>query len=328
MHCAYRRVVVLDSYSARDCSFRSSTDGVRVHSATFDSIDGELRDGPCRPIAFTLLDHEKRKFCCGGNGAEHSGRTPWRKYMSAVGRLVIGTAGWQIPACARAAFPDDGTALQRYATRFDAVEINSTFRRSHRLTTYARWAESVPHDFRFAAKVPRSVSHDLRLLGCRDPLYRFLAEVAELGDKLGCVLVQLPPSLEWQRSLAMRFFKLLRSQFSGAVIVEPRHPSWFTDEADKFLVEHEISRAAADPAIASEAAHPGGARSVVYFRLHGSPRTYYSRYDRRYIARVAQELRAHAQSAGVVWCIFDNTAAGFAMVNALDLIKALSNGEH
>ena len=76
--------------------------------------------------------------------------------------IRIGTAGWTVPKAVAHAFPGEGGHLARYAGRLDAVEINSSFYRPHRPATYARWAECVPKDFRFAVKVPRLVTHELR----------------------------------------------------------------------------------------------------------------------------------------------------------------------
>ncbi|WP_155518861.1 DUF72 domain-containing protein, partial [Xanthomonas euvesicatoria] len=75
----------------------------------------------------------------------------------AIARVRCGCAGWSIPAADRAQFGEGASVLQRYATRFDAVEINSSFYRPHRASTYARWADSVPEDFRFSVKLPRSI---------------------------------------------------------------------------------------------------------------------------------------------------------------------------
>src|SRR5688572_19432683 len=110
----------------------------------------------------------------------------------------IGCAGWSIPREHAAEFPVEGTHLQRYAQRFPAVEINSSFYRPHRPETYARWAASTPDGFRFAVKVPREITHTRRLREVDEPLERFLAEAGALGEKLGPLLVQLPPSLQFE----------------------------------------------------------------------------------------------------------------------------------
>src|SRR6187455_1643415 len=105
--------------------------------------------------------------------------------------IYVGVAGWPIPKPHAGLFPETGSHLQRYAARFNAVEINSSFYRPHRPATYARWAASVPPDFRFAVKVPREITHRRRLVEVDDLLERFPGEATHLGEKLGPLLVQL-----------------------------------------------------------------------------------------------------------------------------------------
>lgn len=112
--------------------------------------------------------------------------------------------------------------MGRYATRFRAVEINSTFYRSHRPSTYARWAASTPPDFRFAVKLPKSITHEARLLDAATLLRSFCVEVEALGSKLGPLLVQLPPSLAYDQAAAERFFDELRRCWSRPIACEPR----------------------------------------------------------------------------------------------------------
>lgn len=239
------------------------------------------------------------------------------------GRLLVGTAGWSLPVAVQAAFPGEGTHLQRYARRFPVVEINSSFYRPHRPATYARWATLVPDGFRFAVKIPKAITHERKLVASGDLLDAFLAEAGALGDRLGALLVQLPPKLELDVAIAERFFRDLRARFQGAVALEPRHASWFDPDAARLLVEHRISRVAADPPRVPAASEPGGDPARVYYRLHGSPRTYWSAYDAAYLDALAARMRDGAQSAKEVWCIFDNTASGAAAANALSLLERL-----
>jgi len=220
-----------------------------------------------------------------------------------------------------AAFPESGTNLERYAQCFNAVEINSSFHRPHRCQTYERWAASVPADFAFSVKLPRAITHDLRLAGAGRLLDDFFAQTSGLGAKLAVVLVQLPPSFAFDKRLARTFFAALRKRFGGGVAFEPRHPSWFAPEAERLLVAHRLARVAADPAPVPAAAEPGGWRGLTYFRLHGSPRRYFSEYEPERIAQYAAKLR-QADSAER-WCIFDNTAHAFATANALALRQML-----
>lgn len=235
----------------------------------------------------------------------------------------IGCAGWSIPRAFLGEFPNEGSHLQRYSARLGAVEINSSFYRPHRRSTYARWADSVPKHFRFSVKMPRAITHDARLIASGKLLDRFFAEIAALERKLGCVLIQLPPSLRFDRIVARRFLRALRSRFDSSCVIEPRHATWFDDNANELLVEFDVGRVAADPATAPAAAIPGGGKNVVYFRLHGSPKIYYSDYGAAYLKTLIGQLRAAGEEAGDVWCIFDNTALGFATGNALNVAKAL-----
>jgi len=247
--------------------------------------------------------------------------------------MRIGTAGWSISRDAAAAFPGEGHHLERYSNVLGCAEINSSFHRSHRVEVYRRWAVQTPPGFRFSVKLPRAISHDARLRRAREPLLRFLAEVAGLGDRLALLLVQLPPSFEFESRVAQRFFALLGDLFEGAVVCEPRHPSWFTPAAERLLAACGVGRVAADPARCPQAQEPGGwlgpdgdgRGAVVYYRWHGSPRMYWSRYDLAWLRARADELKRWPPDADC-WCVFDNTAGGGAIANALELRTLLGRG--
>ena len=165
-----------------------------------------------------------------------------------------------------------GSHLERYGAILNAVEINSSFYRPHRRATYERWATLVPDDFRFAVKVPKTITHERRLKDASDLLDRFVSEVSGLGHKLGPLLVQLPPSLSFQAGIADQFLRELRGRTEGSIVCEPRHASWFTPGVETLLNKLRIARVAADPPPASGADEPGGWRGLTYYRLHGSPR--------------------------------------------------------
>ena len=230
--------------------------------------------------------------------------------------IRIGTAGWSIPKVVAMRFPGSGSHLERYAAQLNAAEINSSFYRPHRRATYERWAASVPADFRFAVKLPKAITHERRLAGTDDLLAAFADEIAGLGEKRGPVLIQLPPSLIFDPAVTGIFFKQLHKIVGGPAVCEPRHASWFEASADVSLVRHKIARVAADPARVPHAALSGGWLGLRYTRLHGSPRVYWSSYDDAAIQSHAQAARG----AGVEsWTIYDNTASGAAIANAIDL---------
>lgn len=242
-----------------------------------------------------------------------------RNIPNPSGSIRIGVAGWSLPKEHSDRFPAEGTHLERYAARFSAVEINSSFYKPHRPATYARWAESVPGEFRFSVKVPKLATHDRRLVDTGGVLDGFLAEVTQLGDRLGPLLVQLPPSLAFSAEIAAGFFAALRDRFDGDVAFEPRHASWFEAAAERLVTEYRVARVAADPAMVPAASQPGGWDGLVYYRLHGSPKVYYSEYPGEYLGALAKTLVDAARSAEA-WCIFDNTAAFAATTNAIDVL--------
>lgn len=239
--------------------------------------------------------------------------------------IRIGVAGWSIGSALADRFPGEGTHLARYARRFGATEINSSFYRPHRRSTYERWAASVPADFRFAVKLPRAITHEHRLVGCADLLDRFAEETDGLGGKRGPLLAQLPPSLALDTAAAAAFFRMADARLGAALVVEPRHPSWFAPDVDQLLAAHRVARVAADPAKVPAAATPGGWPGLAYFRLHGAPRVYWSAYEPPAIAAQAERIMALAGDASEIWTIYDNTASGAAIPDALALCDSLDS---
>jgi len=234
----------------------------------------------------------------------------------------IGTAGWTVPRLSSEHFPQEGSGLERYAAVLNAAEINSTFYRSHKPATWARWRDTTPASFRFSAKFPKAITHAAKLADCDAQVTGFIDEVKQgLGDKLGPLLVQLPPSLTFDCGVAGEFFEAVRARWAGGLVCEPRHVSWFEPEAEALLTRFEVARAAADPARHPDAGAPGGWPGLAYWRLHGSPRMYYSSYEDETLAKLAKTVRTTA--AGEAWVIFDNTTSGAAAANALTLREML-----
>lgn len=229
---------------------------------------------------------------------------------------LIACAGWSIASAQSAHFPSIGSHLERYAAVLPAVEINSSFYRPHRPETYKRWRESVPDNFRFSVKVPRSVTHERRLLNTDELVSRFLQEAGELDDKLGCLLVQLPPSLGFHPHTVRAFFRSLSARINAPVVCEARHRSWFSAEAADELAMLGIAQVIADPPVATVTARA----KTVYVRLHGSPEMYHSAYSEEFLAELAGELKRYQAEGKTAWCVFDNTASGAAMPNALSLL--------
>ncbi len=233
--------------------------------------------------------------------------------------IRVGTAGWSIPRASASRFDAAGTHLMRYSMRLRCAEINSSFYRPHSIATYAKWRDSTPADFRFSVKMPRAITHELKLDNAREPLIAFLAQTDGLSEKRGPILVQLPPSLPFDAVVVTSFLRLLRSVYGGLVVCEPRHPTWFSPQVSALFDRYRVSRVAADPPPVPEARVPAGWARIAYFRLHGSPRTYWSKYEGNFVTALATTARSMSSANKDVWCIFDNTASGAAIENAWEL---------
>jgi uncharacterized protein YecE (DUF72 family) len=227
-----------------------------------------------------------------------------------------GTAGWSLPIKPN----EPGSHLYHYSRTLRCVEINSSFYRPHRLSTWARWASETPADFRFSIKAPKTITHEARLCNVEVLLKAFLEQIEFLQEKAGPILFQFPPSYEFESASARGFLALLRTLYQGEVALEPRHATWFTAEVDDLLKNYLVARVAADPPKGSPAAaEPGGAPQFAYYRLHGSPRTYYSNYE----DTVLSGLAANVKKVSNAWVIFDNTAMSHAYPNALTFQRLL-----
>ncbi len=241
-------------------------------------------------------------------------------------QLHIGTAGWQLPK--DLSVRSTGSVLERYAELFNSVEINSTHYRHHMERTYIRWSASVPAAFRFAVKMHRDITHVQRLTRVR-PMQEFMNEVQALGDRLGPVLVQLPPSLPWSETCD-EVLQAMREVYSGGLVLEPRHPTWAEPRILTGLRKLAIAVVAADPPLITWSLLPQGDHSLCYFRLHGQPRVYWSAYEEATLVDLSRNATDLLRAGSSVWVIFDNTASGEAALNARrlqELMSELRKGE-
>jgi uncharacterized protein YecE (DUF72 family) len=239
----------------------------------------------------------------------------------------IGLAGWSEAASRHGKLlpgrPEEGaTGLQRYASAFDFVEINSSFYRQVRPATYEKWSVEVPDHFRFAVKMHRLITHYTRLKNT-DLLGDVFGSVAGLGAKLAVVLVQLPPTLVFDAEVADRFWSALRKLYRGCVVCEPRHASWHEPGALKLLGKHGIGPVLTEiPAVKEDPLRGAKKEIPLYVRLHGTPRKYYSSYGDQDLVRLAEFLADHADRRRYV--VFDNTAGPAGVRNALALKRLVA----
>jgi uncharacterized protein YecE (DUF72 family) len=240
--------------------------------------------------------------------------------------IYIGTSGWSISQQLAPGSRPGSSVLERYAEYFNAVEVTSTFYRLPRRSTVERWRDATPDGFRFAVKVPRSITHEARLFGVDDQVCEFCELCEGFESKLGPLLLQLPPSFALDAGVVSRFLQHFTRISKAQLVLEPRHPTWFVPAVEHLLAEHGVARVAADPACCAAAAVPFAGRSGVYFRWHGSPRRYFSAYLPEAIKALAAGLIDARRTGGPrseAYCFFDNTALGAAAVNAISLKAAV-----
>lgn len=242
-------------------------------------------------------------------------------------KIYIGTAGWAIPPQIRELFVGEGSNLERYSRFLNAVEINSSFYRDHKPETYQKWAAIVPDDFRFSVKLNKYFTREKRLTAGGAKLGETLEPILQLKEKLGVLLIQLPGSVDFDAAVADKFFGSLRHYYEGEVVFEPRNKTWVTKKAATVLSGYSINKVLADP---EPCRMPKGLREQVefvsYFRLHGAPEIYKSKYSAELLTRLANKIKEISDEGRDVWCIFDNTTLGHGLDNALELEYLLQNG--
>jgi uncharacterized protein YecE (DUF72 family) len=232
----------------------------------------------------------------------------------------VGTSGWDYPHWRGVFYPSGCPRsgwLDHYTHVFSTVEVNATFYRRIRPETLERWRTSTPEGFLWAVKASRLITHLRKLKGVENALETFLSDISLLGDKLGGVLFQLPPSLEFDPGVARAFLSLLPGVTRYAL--EARHPSWTSSEALSLLETHGIAWCIADTAGRYpylEALTAGHA----YVRLHGSRQLYASEYTLEELKAWAARIRSWGRDTFVY---FDNDFMGHAPKNALILKELL-----
>jgi uncharacterized protein YecE (DUF72 family) len=229
---------------------------------------------------------------------------------------IIATAAWSISKKVAERFAHGGSGLTRYASVFGGVEINSTFYRRHKPATLARWADAVPDGFQFSVKMPKEITHTRAMTDIGQPFQTFLEDIAPLNEKRGPLLCQLPPSLAFNAAAFETAFKAIRDCDTGPIVIEVRHKSWTSVEALDLLRTFDMDRVLADPA---QVWPPEDFITPPrYVRLHGKPKIYYSSYTDDEIMSFSKLLAPDS------WCVFDNTASGAAIENALTMLKLRS----
>jgi uncharacterized protein YecE (DUF72 family) len=228
----------------------------------------------------------------------------------------IGTAGFTYPHWKGVFYPTGiKTAdwLSFYGSQFDTIELNVTFYRSVKDETYRKWYDTVPPGFLFSAKMNRFITHIRRLNVERDSVERFLKSVSTLGDRLGAILIQTPPSLVFDADLVTDFLDSLDPSLRYAV--EARNKSFVDDRFFSLLEKRNMAWCISDTAGRFPYSETITA-DFVYVRLHGKEELYCTSYRDEDLEEFKKKITAWGRDA---YIYFDNDYGGYAPTNALTL---------
>jgi uncharacterized protein YecE (DUF72 family) len=157
--------------------------------------------------------------------------------------LYLGTSGWSYADWEGSLYPEGipaGSRLAEYAKHYATVEIDSTFYGTPRRSTVEKWREIVPEGFLFAAKFPQEITHENNLVGSGEPTLAFVETMRLLGDRLGPLLVQLPPSFAVEGMGVLEDFLSVLPR-GPRYAVEVRHRSWLGSDLPELLREHGVA---------------------------------------------------------------------------------------
>jgi uncharacterized protein YecE (DUF72 family) len=235
-----------------------------------------------------------------------------------VSKIHVGCSGWVYKHWRGVFYPDglpQNRWFERYAQEFDTVEINASFYRVPVQSTFEGWREKAPPGFRYAVKVNRFITHMKKLLGCEVEVERFIDLASMLGDTLGPLLYQLPPSLHKNVERLDAFLARLPKHLEQ--VVEFRHRSWYDEEVLRVLDRHGAGFVAHD--LKGLVSPRWASGRTAYVRFHGAAGKYWGRYSDETLLEWTDWLVEQARSGKSCWCYFNNDIHGHAIEDARTL---------
>ncbi|HZY70963.1 MAG TPA: DUF72 domain-containing protein [Thermoplasmata archaeon] len=240
-------------------------------------------------------------------------------------QILLGTSGWDYPEWVGPVYPKRGVPdkLRFYAERFPIVEVNSTFYRLPPVGVAASWARRTPKGFRFAAKFPQTITHDLRLVGAEEELRRFVEVVRPIQEagKFVAALLQLPPSLPFESATVRGFYASLPRDLP--VAVEFRERSWLSEESFALLREFGLAYVVVDEPLLPVQLDVTAPFSYVRWHGHGRRLWYDYTYRAEELEAWKPRVQQLAEKASTVYGFFNNHFRGDAAMNAQSLTDLL-----
>lgn len=238
-------------------------------------------------------------------------------------KFLIGTSGWIYPHWKGAFYPKDlpqSKWFEYYAKKFNTVEINATFYRAFAEETYEKWREHAANGFEYVVKMHRIITHRKYLKNVKNEIKRAEQSAGLLGDKLGLMLLQLPPQMPYEPERLKQ--ALLDFKEPQKVVIEFRDNKWLTKETYTLLKELKVAFCSSDA--------PGIdlidwlTSKIGYIRLHGRDLSYTGCYSKQELKKIADLAEKMVKTgAKQVYIFFNNDAEGYAPKNALELAEIL-----
>lgn len=229
----------------------------------------------------------------------------------------IGCSGYHYPEWKRLFYPEDLAQrkwFEHYCTRFNTLELNVTYYRFPRPGTLKRWYDRSPHDFTFSVKAPRHITHFKKFSDAQRMLMDFYTAAQEgLREKLGCVLFQFPSNVVFAYDRLMRILDMLDPSIRN--VLEFRHHSWWDVTVYEAFSKANTTFCGMSHPMLPET--PVKTTDTVYYRFHGVPHLYSSRYELQKLEELAQNMIKQGPRSAYIY--FNNTAEGHAVTNAKQL---------
>jgi uncharacterized protein YecE (DUF72 family) len=245
-------------------------------------------------------------------------------------KFFIGTSGWSYKHWSGIFYPSNvqpNEYLEYYITRYDCVELNSSFYHLPKPTTIEGWLKRTPDSFRICPKLSRFITHQKRLKDVEEPLRRFFDLFETMKSRLGPVLIQLPPGFLFNRSSVTNFLQILKNNYINyRFAFEVRHNSWIADEFMSLLVQHDMAFVIADSGKRFPY-HEAVTSDIVYLRFHGPEKLYASDYTNTDLQFYADKIDNWLNNGKEVWVFFNNDFHGYAVKNA-DTLRNMINLIH
>lgn len=227
----------------------------------------------------------------------------------------IGCSGFYYKHWKKLFYPEDlpqSKWFEYYCTQFNTLELNVTFYRFPQLSFLENWYQKSPANFKFSVKAPRTITHYKQFHQTDDLISDFYNILSKgLQEKLGCILFQLPPRMDFSQERLQRIIQSLDSSFHN--VIEFRHQSWWKEEVYQELGKHQITFCGiSHPQLPADIIQNS---PILYYRFHGAEQLYRSEYPKEAIKLVTDNIKASARIKQA-FIYFNNDIGGSAIINA------------